>query len=110
MTTINDILAELRTAATDERDKGDKFERLMVALPAYRPALCRPIRQRLALDRLARARRQTRHRNRPGGRGARWERTLRHPVQVLRPDPHLQKADIDSFFTASGKARLHLAA
>ena len=31
MTTINDILTELRAQATDERDKGDRFERLMVA-------------------------------------------------------------------------------
>ena len=30
-TTIHDILDELRTSATSERDKGDKFERLIQA-------------------------------------------------------------------------------
>ena len=29
--TINDILAELLEAASDERDKGDRFERLIAA-------------------------------------------------------------------------------
>jgi len=31
VTTVLDILAELRAAATDERDKGERFERLMAA-------------------------------------------------------------------------------
>lgn len=30
-TTIRDILGELYASASDERDKGDKFERLMAA-------------------------------------------------------------------------------
>lgn len=30
-TTIHDVLADLRTLSLDERDKGDKFERLIKA-------------------------------------------------------------------------------
>lgn len=31
VTTIDEVLADLWAVATDERDKGDRFERLMVA-------------------------------------------------------------------------------
>ncbi len=31
LTTIRDVLSDLKASSTDERDKGDKFERLMAA-------------------------------------------------------------------------------
>ena len=76
-------------------------------LPDHRSTLHRAVLRGVAVAGLARARRGGRHRHRPGGRRAR-RRRLRHPVQVLRPRRTRSTAsDIDSFFTASGKAAVH---
>ncbi len=101
-TTINDVLGELRFAATDERDKGDRFERLMVAYLRTDP---------LYVDRFAEVWRWT---DWPGRDGkpdtgidlVAEERTgglCAIQCKCYDPDHTLQKVDIDSFFTASGK-------
>ncbi len=102
MTTFNDILAEFREAATSNRDLGDKFERLvatyLVTDPQYADRLADvwlwsewPDRwdTDVGIDLVARER----------GTGDYWA------IQCKFYDPahSLQKADIDSFFTASGK-------
>jgi predicted helicase len=101
-TTFNGILAEFREAATSNRDLGDKFERLiatyLVTDPQYADRLADvwlwsewPDRwdSDVGIDLVARER----------GTGDYWA------IQCKFYDPNhwLQKADIDSFFTASGK-------
>ncbi len=102
LTTFDDILAEFRDAATSNRDLGDKFERLiatyLVTDPQYADRLADvwlwsewPDRSGsdVGIDLVARER----------GTGDYWA------IQCKFYDPahSLQKADIDSFFTASGK-------
>jgi predicted helicase len=102
ITTIDTILAEFREAATSNRDLGDKFERLiatyMVTDPQFSDRLADvwlwsewPDRSGcdVGIDLVARER----------GTGDFWA------IQCKFYDPahSLQKADIDSFFTASGK-------
>lgn len=102
--TITDILDELRASSTDERDKGDKFERLMAAYlrtdPLYADRYAnvwlwsdwpeRDGKPDTGIDLVAEERDD-------GGLCA---------IQCKFYDPthSLQKADLDSFFTASGKA------
>lgn len=102
MTTIDTILAEFREAASSNRDLGDKFERLiatyLVTDPQFSDRLADvwlwsewPDRSGcdVGIDLVARER----------GTGDYWA------IQCKFYDPahSLQKADIDSFFTASGK-------
>ncbi|WP_037982815.1 DEAD/DEAH box helicase [Thauera sp. 27] len=102
MTTLNDILDELREAARSNREMGDKFERLianyLLTDPQYADRLAEvwlwsewPDRSGMdvGIDLVARER----------GTGDYWA------IQCKFFDPGyaLQKADIDSFFTASGK-------
>jgi predicted helicase len=102
MTTIDSILAEFREAATSNRNLGDKFERLiatyLVTDPQFSDRLADvwlwsewPDRSGsdVGIDLVARER----------GTGDYWA------IQCKFYDPahSLQKADIDSFFTASGK-------
>ena len=104
MTTIHAILDDLARTATDARDKGDKFERLMAAYlrtdPLYKDQYSdvwlwadwpgRDGRPDTGIDLVAQERDT-------GGFCA---------IQCKFYDPAhtLQRADIDSFFTASGKA------
>lgn len=102
MTTIHDILAQFREAARSNRDLGDKFERLiatyLVTDPIYADQFDQvwlwsewPLRwgQDTGIDLVARERLTGNY----------------CAVQCKFYDPShtLQKADIDSFFTASGK-------
>ena len=104
MTTIHAILDDLARTATDARDKGDKFERLMAAYlrtdPLYKDQYSdvwlwadwpgRDGRPDTGIDLVAQERDT-------GGFCA---------IQCKFYDPAhtLQRSDIDSFFTASGKA------
>jgi len=101
--TIHDILAEFRQAASSNRDLGDKFERLIVAYlktdPLYRDKFSdvwlwmdwpeRGKRPDTGIDIVAKERET-------GGYCA---------IQCKFYDPSycLQKGDIDSFFTSSGR-------
>ncbi|EPV9121880.1 DEAD/DEAH box helicase family protein [Pseudomonas aeruginosa] len=102
MTTLNDILSAFRDAARSNREMGDKFERLIAAYlladPQFSDRLADvwlwsewPDRSGMdvGIDLVARER----------GTGDYWA------IQCKFYDPGhtLQKADIDSFFTASGK-------
>lgn len=102
MTTIHDILSQFREAAQSNRDLGDKFERLIANYllidPQYADRLADvwlwsewPDRSGadVGIDLVARER----------GTGDYWA------IQCKFYDPthSIQKADIDSFFTASGK-------
>ena len=103
-TTIHQILDELAQSATDNRDKGDKFERL--------------IRAYLTIDPLYAARYSDvwLWQDWPDRKGksdtgidlVANERDTGHLVAIqckfYAPTYTLQKGDIDSFFTASGKA------
>lgn len=102
--TITDILAELRATATDERDKGDKFEQLMVAYLRTDP---------LYADRYSNVWRWTDWPGRDGKPDTGIDLVAEErdgsglcAIQCKFYDPThaVQKADIDSFFTASGKA------
>jgi predicted helicase len=102
-TSIHDILSELYVSSTDERDKGDKFERLMAAylrtdvtwsdrfsdvwLWSDWPG--RHGKPDTGIDLVAKERES-------GGLTA-IQCKFYHPAHTL------QKGDIDSFFTASGK-------
>lgn len=102
-TTIHDILEEFRAAATSNRDLGDKFERLIATYlltdPQYSDRLSdvwlwqewpgRGKKVDTGIDLVARER----------GTGEHWA------IQCKFYDPahSIQKADIDSFFTASGQ-------
>ena len=103
MSTIHDILEELKQAATDPRDKGDKFERFIAnylkADPQYSNILSdvwlwlewpdRGNRVDTGIDLVAKVR----------DTGEYWA------IQCKFFDPShiLQKGDIDPFFTASGQ-------
>lgn len=102
MTTLNDVLDELREAARSNRELGDKFERLianyLLTDPQYADRLAEvwlwsewPDRSGMdvGIDLVARER----------GTGDYWA----VQCKFYDPDYALQKADIDSFFTASGK-------
>ncbi|OLR89612.1 DEAD/DEAH box helicase [Actinokineospora bangkokensis] len=102
-TTIHDILHELRASALDERDKGEKFERLMQGYFRADPEWAlqfsdvwlwsewpgRDGRPDTGIDLVAVSR----------------ETGERTAIQCKFYAPHhsVQKSDIDSFFTASGK-------
>jgi predicted helicase len=62
MTTIHAILDDLARAATDTRDKGDKFERLMAAYLRIEPRYHGQLSACAALVRLAHG---TDHKSRP---------------------------------------------
>lgn len=102
MTSLNDILSEFREAARSNREMGDKFERLianyLLTDPQYADRLAEvwlwsewPDRSGMdvGIDLVARER----------GTGDYWA----IQCKFYDPDYALQKADIDSFFTASGK-------
>ncbi|MBS4020078.1 MAG: DEAD/DEAH box helicase [Dechloromonas sp.] len=102
MTTLNDILSAFRDAARSNREMGDKFERLLAAYlladPQFSDRLADvwlwsewPDRSGMdvGIDLVARER----------GTGDYWA----IQCKFYDPDHTLQKADIDSFFTASGK-------
>lgn len=102
MTTLNDILSAFRDAARSNREMGDKFERLIAAYlladPQFSDRLADvwlwsewPDRSGMdvGIDLVARER----------GTGDYWA----IQCKFYDPDHTLQKADIDSFFTASGK-------
>ncbi len=102
-TTIHDILDQLRDSAWDERDKGDRFERLIVSYLRTDPLYVNkfdevwrwsdwPQRRRqpdTGIDLVARDR----------GTGE----LCAIQCKFYDPSHILQKPDIDSFFTASGK-------
>jgi predicted helicase len=102
-TSIHDILDELYASSTDERDKGDKFERLMAAylrtdvtwsdrfsdVWLWHEWPGRHGKPDTGIDLVARERES-------GGLTA-IQCKFYHPAHTL------QKSDIDSFFTASGK-------
>lgn len=104
MTTIHTILEELTQAATDPRDKGNKFERLMTSYlkrdplyhEKYSEVWCwddwpdRNGRPDTGIDLVAK--------ERDTGDYCAIQCKFYSPSRVL------QKQDIDSFFTASGKA------
>lgn len=102
-TTIHDILTELYVSSTDERDKGDRFERLMAAylrtdvswsdrfttVWLWNEWPGRHGRPDTGIDLVAEERET-------GGLTA-------IQCKFYKPTHTLQKSDIDSFFTASGK-------
>ena len=103
MTTIHSVLAEFREGATSNRDLGDKFERLIASYLAIDPLYSdkfsdvwlwnewpdRGNRPDVGIDLVAKERYTGEY----------------CAIQCKFYDPAhtLQKADIDSFFTASGK-------
>lgn len=102
MTTLESILTEFREAARSNREMGDRFERLIANYllidPQYADRLAEvwlwsewPDRSGMdvGIDLVARER----------GTGDYWA----IQCKFYDPDYALQKADIDSFFTASGK-------
>jgi predicted helicase len=103
MTTIHTILEQFRQDADSNRDLGDKFERLMatyfVTDPLYKEQYSevwlwrewsdRPEKVDTGIDLVAKER----------ATGDYWA----IQCKFYRPDHQLQKSDIDSFFTASGK-------
>ncbi|WP_243374592.1 type ISP restriction/modification enzyme [Geotalea sp. SG265] len=104
MTTIQSLLEEFRQAATNNRDMGDKFERLIVAYlrsdPIYREWFdevwlwgewkLRGNKPDTGIDIVAREKAT-----------GDW---CAIQCKFYLPDHTLQKSDIDSFFTASGKS------
>ena len=104
MTTIFDILSELRASSTDERDKGDKFERLMVAYLRTDP---------LYADRYSHVWQWTDWPGREGKPDTGIDLVAEEndgsgfcaiQCKFYEASHTVQKQDIDSFFTASGKA------
>lgn len=103
-TTIHQILEELASTATDNRDKGDKFERLIKAYLTTDPLYVarfsdvwlwtdwpdRKGKSDTGIDLVAKER----------DTGA----LVAIQCKFYAPSYPLQKGDIDSFFTASGKA------
>jgi predicted helicase len=103
MATIHDILEEFRQAATSKRDMGDKFERLIAAYleidPMYKDKYSnvwlwgewpgRGKRPDVGIDLVAQERYTGEY--------------CAIQCKFYSPDYALQKGDIDSFFTASGK-------
>jgi predicted helicase len=104
VTTIFDILSELRKSSTDERDKGDKFERLMVAYLRTDP---------LYADRFSNVWLWTDWPGREGKPDTGIDLVAEErdgsgccaiQCKFFDRSHYIQKGDIDSFFTASGKA------
>ncbi len=103
MTTIHTILEQFRQDADSNRELGDKFERLManylITDPLYQEQYSevwlwldwpdRPEKVDTGIDLVAKER----------ATGDYWA----IQCKFYRPDHQLQKSDIDSFFTASGK-------
>ena len=103
-TTIHNILDELAEAATDHRDKGDKFERLIRAYLTTDPLYVSRFSNVWMWN-------DWPGRNAKGDTGidlVAEERDTGSLVAIqckfYAPTYTLQKGDIDSFFTASGKA------
>ena len=103
-TTINDILNDLRVSSSNERDKGDKFERLMVAYLRTDP---------LYADRFSNVWLWTNWPGRDGKPDTGIDLVAEESdgsglcaiqCKFYDPNHNLQKPDLDSFFTASGKA------
>lgn len=104
MTTVHSILEEFREAATSNRDLGDKFERLiatyLVTDPLYQDKFsdvwlwgewpARGNRPDVGIDLVAKDRYTNDY--------------CAIQCKFYDPSHNLQKSDIDSFFTASGKA------
>ncbi len=104
MPSIHAILDELRVGARSKRDQGDRFERLIAAYlrtdPLYKARFSdvwlwnewpeRGHRPDTGIDLVARERET--------------EGFCAIQCKFFDPDHYLQKGDIDSFFTASGKA------
>ena len=101
-TTIDSLLDELRDAAWDERDKGDRFERLIASYLRTDP---------LYVQKYDEVWRWSDWPERPGvdtgidlvARDRETGELCAIQCKFYDPDHTLQKADIDSFFTASGK-------
>jgi predicted helicase len=104
MTTIHDVLEQFREAATSNRDLGDKFERLIASYlttdPLYQEKYSdvwlwsewpgRANRPDVGIDLVAKERYTG--------------ELCAIQCKFYDPSASLQKSDIDSFFTASGKA------
>ncbi len=104
MAGIHSLLAEIRETSFSQREKGERFERLMQAYMRADPLFVERFRQvwlwaewpgnngkaDTGIDLVARER---------DGDGY-----CAIQCKFYAPDHHLQKQDIDSFFTASGKA------
>ena len=102
-TTINQVLDELRTSALDERDKGDKFERLVQGYLRTDPQWARQFsdvwlwsewpgrngKPDTGIDLVAKDRDT--------------DELTAVQCKFYAPDTYIQKSHIDSFFTASGK-------
>lgn len=101
-TTIHSLLDELRDAAWDERDKGDRFERLIASYLRTDP---------LYVQKYDEVWRWTDWPDRPGAdtgidlvaRDRETGELCAIQCKFYDPNHTLQKDDIDSFFTASGK-------
>jgi predicted helicase len=103
VTTIFDILAELREASTDEKDKGDKFEHLMAAYLRTDP---------LYAARYSKVWRWTDWPGRDGKPDTGIDLVAEEQegsglcaiqCKFYDANHNMQKGDLDSFFTASGK-------
>jgi predicted helicase len=101
--TVHDVLDELRGAAWDERDKGDRFERLIVAYLRTDPLYVQKY------DEVWRWSDWPDRNNRPDtgidlvARDRATGELCAIQCKFYLPTHTLQKEDIDSFFTASGK-------
>ncbi len=101
-TSIDSLLDELRDAAWDERDKGDRFERLIASYLRTDP---------LYVQKYDEVWRWSDWPERPGvdtgidlvARDRETGELCAIQCKFYDPNHTLQKADIDSFFTASGK-------
>lgn len=104
MTTIHEVLDDLRRTATDERDKGDKFEHLMAAYLRTDPMYA----TRFSDVWLWRDWPDRRRKPDTGIDLVAQERDTGYLCAIqckfYSPDQILQKEHLDSFFTASGKA------
>ncbi len=104
MGTVHSLLADIRETSLSQREKGDRFERLMQAYLRADPQFVERFSEvwlwsewpsndgkvDTGIDLVAR------ERNDSG--------CCAIQCKFYAPDHHLQKQDIDSFFTASGKA------
>ena len=101
--TVHDVLDELRSASWDERDKGDRFERLIAAYLHTDPLYVQKY------DQVWRWSDWPDRNNRPDtgidlvARDRATGELCAIQCKFYLPTHTLQKEDIDSFFTASGK-------
>ena len=86
--TIHEVLGELRASALDERDKGDKFERLVQSFLRTDPEWTAKFDDVWTWTEWPERGTPHRHRHRPGRQGARDRHLRCDPVQVLRRAPH----------------------